>query len=53
MKESVINNKILKVIFSFLFIGGVVAVLNIYRGTKDVEHSLENVKHGFDSDIFV
>ena len=53
MKKSTINNKILKVIFSFFFIGGVVAVLNIYRGAKNVEHSLEKVAKEYDGDIFV
>lgn len=53
MKESIINNKLLKVIFGFLFIGGIVAVFNIYRGEKNVEHSLTNVMEEYDGDIFV
>ena len=53
MKESIVNDNLLKVIFSFLLIGGAVAVLNIYHAAKDVESSLEDVIEGYDGDIFV
>jgi hypothetical protein len=53
MKESIINKKILTVMFSFLFIGGAAAILGIYRAAKNTERPLGYVMEEHGGDIFV
>jgi hypothetical protein len=38
MKESITNNKIVTLIIGALFIGGLVAIVGMYRSAKDDEH---------------
>jgi len=52
MKETTSNN-VLQVLIGILFIGGAVAVLNLYRSASDIEYSLRNVYEEYDGDIFV
>ena len=52
MKETSGNN-VLQLIIGILFIGGAVAVLNLYRSASDIEYSHKNVYEEYDGDIFV
>jgi hypothetical protein len=52
MKELAINN-LAGVIFGAFCIGSVIAILNMYQATKDVESVFENSSEEYDSDIFV
>jgi len=53
MKESVINKRILRVMFGVLFIGGAAAILGIYRATKNTGRPLGDGMGKHDRDIFV
>jgi|GEM_PF-1853626 hypothetical protein len=53
MEESIINKKILTVIFGLLFIGGTAAILEIYRTAKHAERPLSYVMEEQYGDIFV
>jgi hypothetical protein len=53
MKESIINKKILTVMFGFLFIGGVAAILGIFRAVKNTEHRSTTLSEEHDGCIFV
>jgi len=53
MKELIINKKILTVMAGLLFIGGVAAILEIYRTANKTEHPLGYVHEEQYGDIFV
>lgn len=53
MKESIIDKEMLTVMFGFLFIGGVAAILGIIRAVKNTERSLRDVTEVTDEDILV
>lgn len=53
MKEPIIDKKMLTVMFGFFFIGGVAAVLEIYRKVKNAERPLRYIEEEYDGDIFV
>ncbi|MGA3288246.1 MAG: hypothetical protein ABSD46_12560 [Bacteroidota bacterium] len=53
MEESIVNKKILTVIFGLLFIGGAAAILEIYRTAKNTDRPLDYVMEEHGGDIFV
>ncbi len=52
-KESIMNKKILTVMFGFLFLGGGAALLGICRAAKNAEGPLGYVMKEQDGDVFV
>ena len=40
MKESIVTNTLLTLLFGIAIIGGAASILEIYHGTKDIENSL-------------
>jgi hypothetical protein len=53
MKESIINKEILTVMFGFLFIGGVAAILGSYARRRIPDVCSATVREEYDRDIFV
>jgi hypothetical protein len=53
VKESITNKNTLTVIFGFLFIGGVAAILGVLRAAKNTEHPLGYIEEEHHGDIFV
>jgi hypothetical protein len=53
MKESIINKKLLRMMFGFIFIGGGAAILGIYHAAKNARYSLRYAVKEYDADVFV
>lgn len=53
MKESITNKKILTVMYGFLFIGGVAAILGVLRAAKNTGRQPDYGMEERDGDIFV